>query len=454
MRAWKWVVALAVLGEVAALAGQTPTLTMALWRYGAICWVDQAPPYLAAEVNRITNFSHLVLREMDIVPYPTPVRPQGEPVVISASDRYEARAQLPPDFSGALIPGPNPKTFWALYPLTSNDRKMAPLVVVVFPSMDLLQDTLGHYGIAGAFVLPDRLATDEPRLLWEGWFYDLAQDPHCALVAVAWEDLSPHSQPLFEQALAHEFAHWALWIWCVEHDVEHRSLPLLLVEGLSTYILLTLFQRVEMSRRPPSEFHAMAAYWARERGLRQVPEAWAYFVGASLVDFLARQYGLPRLLRLLPEFIANWEENLEAWEPEWKAWLAGDVPDVSLGVALLEQDLPLCANLLTPVFPGLRELLPRIFTPHDLARFWQRVEGPPEPATPELWEAMHRRERQFLYMALETKDEKKRANLQALLDNLNELRANQDWDAYVRAFVQGVKEFIAGLPTREPVEVP
>ncbi len=430
-----------------------PPLTPMPWRYGVVYWVGEVPPYPSAMINVITHKVERALGWMNLVPYPKPDEGWARPLEIHASDRAEAKALLPPDFSAALVPGPQPETFWALHPLRYQEREIPPLVVAIFPDVGFLQDALGHYGAVGVLSIPHPAKQPLLRLLWEEWLDALVPEDVPLLALPLRSD--PIPLPIhFEAVLAHEAVHWATWIWCLVQGLNLKDLSLLLVEGLAEYAALVWNLGSFGERMPTAQLHPVAAYWAQNQGLKDFPEGLAGALGASLLDFLARKHGWSRLLVLLPGFIARWNAYLEEWEPEWKAWFKGPVVDLKAVVELAEQDLFLCANLLSPLFGRLWDLVLEVGTTRDTERFWRHLDSPWPPATPELWQAMHRRERQFLYIALLHKDEGKRAKAQALLQELRGLREGGDWEGYVGAFIRGVKGLIAGLPVLERVLLP
>jgi len=429
------------------------TMVPTPWRYGVIYWVGGVPERAQGYINVATNLVRQVLGGWDM-PVPRPTGDWRAPVEVSAPDRETARLELGPDFSpmGIVVPGPSPEVFWAVAPLRLGDREIQPLTIVVFSELELFWAACGNYLAGGIFSpSPSESCCAE---LWEPWLKGFIGENASPTILLPLRALLSASDDYFLSALSHELAHWAFWLWCQEHSLELDGIPLLLVEGLAEYTRL-LVRKVAMYRIPPAEAHPVAAMWAEEGGLRDVPYSLSHEVGLSLVDFLARKHRWGRFLVLLPDYIRNWDENLSLWEPEWKEWLSEAPSDqeeegfsdwVSVYFQVVNQLLPV-AIMLQPLLPQALEMALDVETEDDISRFWEQMAGPfPEPS-PEIWEELGKRERTFLMVEwhrLERCDAP--PEVEELVESLHELRREGDWEGYITTYLQGVREIIAQLP--------
>ena len=422
-----------------------PTVTPTPWRYGVIYWVGEVPQRPEAYVNMATNWVERVFRFWGLFPVPQPSAAWATPEVVEATTRAEARAllgsDLPPE--AVLAVGPEPGTFWVLQPRLLGERRIQPLTLVVFPDVPALQDAVGHYGVGALFALGE----DEERELWdvaEPWLAELVGELGAPAVLAPRAGLPPFTpKDYFLHALAHEVAHWAMVVWAQCQGLTAARIPPLLREGLATYTQLSFL--VTPGKVPPSLLHPVAALWARTGSLTAVPHTFTYEVGVSLVDFLVRRHGWERLLVLLPEYLSSWEEHLGGWDEPWRAWLAGDLPpEAHVLFRIVAEALPLCARMVQPLFPQAWDLVASLRTEEDLERFWDLFSQPLPPPSPELWEALRRRERMFAHLALDPETgEELRRGAQDLLGRLERLREQGEWEAYTTAFLEGVRRLFA-----------
>ncbi|MCX7844176.1 MAG: hypothetical protein N2507_02275 [Candidatus Bipolaricaulota bacterium] len=439
---------------VGLVGAAAPSLTPMPWRYGVVFWVGEVPPQAPTYLTLAQNWVERVFSFWGLTPVPSPAG-WGTLQEVRAQTAQEARALLGEGFpaQGLVVPGPKPETFWAIPPLRFRDRELQPLTLVVFPSDEALEESLGVYGVSGVFIPPGE-RWRKPLALADPWIWQLIQSVPGPILLVPWEGLPPLSpRDYFLLALSHEMAHWATLVWAEEQGLDFHTLPLLLIEGLAEY---TRRGSVVPPHIPPFQVYFLAAAWAREGGLRDLPprSTVLYDVGASLVDFLSRKYSWASLLNRLPAWLAAWEEHLARWEEEWRAWLAGELsPEARRLYAVAQQELLTCVRLVLPLFPKAWDLALDILAGRrEIQAFGDLLEGPLPPPTPELWEKLARRARLFGYLAQDLYGaEGKRALASQVWAELSKLREQGAWEEYARRFLEGVRTLIAGIPARQTV---
>ena len=443
---------MALLGAVGLLALGSAVPTP--WQYGVIYWVEGVPERVQDYVNVATHMVRQVFGAWDL-PIPRPTGEWQSPLEVAAG-REEARRELGPDFPplGIVVPGPADGVFWALPPLRLGDREIPPLTLVVFPDREGFGTACGNYLAQGLFSPdPGRSCDSE---IWEPWLQELVGDNPSPAVLVVFGEGWGAEIDAFREVLAHELSHWAFLLWCESHGLDMWGVPDLLLEGLAEYTVIQAY-RLRLYMIPPAEAHPLAAMWAREHGLADVPLWLSYPVGYSLVDFLVRRHRWGRFLVLLPDYIGNWEENLARWEPEWREWLLEGLPEVEeragerlhLSFEVASELIPAWI-MLEPLLSPLEEL--RLESREDLDRLRAQLEGPfPEPE-PGVWEELAKRERTFLAVSwwgsggCDTPPE-----VAELMEELRVARETGDWERYIATFLRGIEEVIVAQASA-PVE--
>jgi|Deesub1362A_J573_1020465.scaffolds.fasta_scaffold06447_2 hypothetical protein len=423
-------VALALLGA--------PTLEVQRWWYGAVYWVGGAPEQATAYLNTMANLARYSVAVWEI---PVPSR-MDEPQAVEAPDAAHAQTRLDLSPPGMVIPGPQPGHWWGLPPLQLDDLAVPPLILIVFPTLEELQEELGNFEIVAGFSLPHAFRCSHQLAWLSPWLAGLLTQLEGPVLFLS---LETESRAFFHHTLAHELRHWGFWLWCQLEGIEFEKLPLLWLEGLAEFSLLPR----SAQRLSPLELYPAAAYWAREGGLLEVPRWLSYQVGASLVHLLVSKHRWQRFLVLLPEYLRGGEELLAAWEPEWRAWLSGELPrelEERLRALFqgMEQRLVQCAGMLKPIFPQAWELL--FAGPERWPHFWELVGQPWPSPTPERWEELQVRERAFVLRLVDKESCTLPPEVSELLDRLAQLREEGRWEEYLAAYVEGVHTLIAGLP--------
>lgn len=424
-----------------------PALEVQQWWYGAVYWVGGAPEQAESYLNTMANLARYAVAVWEI---PVPRR-MGAPQPVEAPDLSQAQTLLNLFPPGIVIPGPQSGLWWGLPPLQLGDLAVPPLILIIFPTLEEFQEELGSFEAAAGFSLPPHGCPQE--LAWlSPWLARLLAQLDAPVLFLSLEAEFSHlsARAFFHRTLAHELRHWGFWLWCQLEGIEFEELPPLWLEGLVEFSLLPR----QAQRLPPTTLYPAAAYWARESGLSDVPYWLSYQVGASLVHFLVSKHRWQRFLVLLPDYLRGGEEQLSAWEPEWRAWLAGELPqevetNFPLYFQAMEQNLFLCAGMLKPIFPQTWELI--LEGPERWPEFWQLVRPPWPSPTPELWEELKQRERAFVLNLIDEENCTLPPEVAQLVEQLARLREEGRWEEYVETYVEGVRTLIAGLP---PAQAP
>ena len=304
--------------------------------------------------------------------------------MVLARSRKEAMALLEPDFfsAGVIVVGPEEGSFWALPPLLLSNREIKPLTLVIFEDLKSLQETICCFDCDGFFTT--RVVTPLCRLS-----LDLAiaailcrSEGPVAVVALKREKKSPFSRQSFGSWLAHEFAHWAIYIWADLQGISPVNIPQLLREGLSEYIEFSLVHgHPYLYPLAPTFLHPIASAWAQQGGgLANVPQGLLYDVGLSLIDFLVRkkQNLWSNLIRELPKWIENWPKCIADWEGEWRKWLLEEEvePWAKAYSRFLVEEGVFWVKLVEPLFPNLPKIVADIKSDEDVDRLWDVIFGP------------------------------------------------------------------------------
>ena len=447
---------LVLLLGVAGIAA--PTITPTPWRYGVIYWVGEVPEHPEAYVNMATNWVERVFAFWRLVPLPRPSGDWRNPEVIHAWSREKARLLLNPEFSpsGLVLPGSVDGTFWALPPLLFGERETEPLTLVVFADMSGLQESFCSFGSAGFF--SSRVVFESYRAILDPRVAALVTEGEGPVVVVSREEgLTDAPKDYLLGLLSHEFAHWATWVWAEEHGLSMDAMPRLLREGLAEYTRFTLSYG-EPYQHPvaPSLLHPVAAAWAQQGGLADLPAELDYPVGLSLVDFLVRKErgNWERVLETLPEFLGGWTARLAEWDEEWKAWLDGEPwLQAEVHVRLLIAGALFWATMLEPLFPDVWDLLSGIATVDDIGLFWEHIFGPVLTPAPDALEEMRKRECVFHLVAQdEAVPPVVREQVRSFLARLREHWEAGDWDAYAATYLEAVLTQLK--PAQSPEGIP
>ena len=416
------------------------------WRYGVIYWVGEVPAHHQTYVSLATNLVESVFSFWELKPIPKPLGDWRNPQKVSAGSLEEARLLLGPEFpqAGVVVPGPESGTFWALSPLLLGERQISPLTLVLFEDVKSLQEPSCLFSTFAFFfsgpLPPNYRAILDPYL---DALIGESEGP-VAVLPLQRERSSPATR-YFQNRLAHELAHWVMKIWAEERGLELGKIPPLLKEGLAQYTQLSLiYEPPHLAPVVPPSVHSVAAVWAqRGGGLTDVPLGLLYDVGISLIDFLVRkEYGrFWRVLKKIPEWLADWPMRTAEWEEEWREWLKGEVePRAKAYLRLLVEDAFFWVDLVKPLFPDLPDLVAKIEKEEDVDRLWEVILGPiPTPDQKALAE-LHKRECLFrLAIASEKDPLGLREILRDYVERLQKLWEEGDSRGYAETFMEAIR---------------
>jgi hypothetical protein len=427
-------VALILLCVVPAVAAAL-TYTLTPWPYGVIAWVQMEPAHLQTIISSATQAVNDVFSFWD-QPIPTPAEgwDQFKPMPRGAwgDSNYDP-------FTAGFLPVPSPtlSDIWEI-PLPSwKGEKLLPLILIVFLDEDFMEEWTDRYTAGGLFnywYLKEGIGTGIPLVSIRSLF-QLVHRSYSITYC-------PSSYFFAGETLRHELSHWLFQLSCRKEGIDPETFSPLIIEGFAEYTSTTLSE--------DKYWQIVAAGWAEDHGLSDVPSFMCYSVGASLMEFLVERYGVDGVLNDLTNLSENWNQVAVNITPAWRTWASSiDLTegDRAYYEATVER-LWLCKSILGPVFPFkalgiVLRLYDRAGTIEDIDRFWQIISAPAPRPSDEVWQQMRPGEKTIAEVgnAYDDKDLQNLASINAF--RLRELRELGEWDEYYDLLIASLREVIA-----------
>ena len=407
------------------------------WPYGVVVWITGKPDDAAAVTAEFATATKEVFSFWGL---PVPIPGPGWSGSVQTSCANGNCIEIA--FHG-YIPRSDSSGYAALAPRWER-KQTRPVIIDFYPDPWTMHIAWDDFLITGAFLCPPESVEEKaashvtltalPPLPPPG-VYSIYDDRGYDLITIARE---PH----WQRILRHELAHWAFSLWCQRHDLTLYSFPKVVQEGFADYTRHSLSDN-------SGRWKKVAAIWAQNGGLNDVPPSLAYDVGTSFIAYLVARDGKAGFWHELPQLATDWEMQAAALTPGWRKWLS-TVPvspgDRALYEAKLER-LYHCYLMLKPVLPPeAEELVHRVDkgegTMDDISRFWNIVRTSLIKPRIDGWSDLIHRQDTFFIIGIHDRDNP------SVLNRLQELElklkdARYHWDEYRPLYVAGVIEGIA-----------
>ena len=424
---------LIVLCAVPAVA-LTPPYTLTPWQYGVIAWVQTEPAHPQTIIRTATQ---AVSRIFSFWDQPTPTPAEGWDQFRPMPRGAWGGSNYDPFTAGFLpVPSPTSSDIWEI-PLPSwNGEKVLPLILVVFPDEDFMGEWTDHYTAGALFnywYAEEGIKTGIPLVS----IRSLLQLVHRSYSITYCSDSS-----FAGDNLRHELSHWLFDMLCRKEGIDPKTFSPLIIEGFAEYTANALSR--------DEDWRILAAGWAEDHDLSDVPYFMVYPVGTSLIDFLVERDGVDEVLNDLADFSENWDQVAADITPAWRTWVSAidlTKEDQAYYEATVEQ-LGLCTYVLGPILSDealaiISRLYGREGTMEDIDRFWEIISAPAPRPSDEVWQQMRSGEKTIAEVgnSYEDKDLQNLASTNAF--QLRVLRELDEWDEYYDLLITSLREVIA-----------
>jgi len=273
---------------------EDPSYELSPWPYGAIAWVGGAPSDAQTRSETIAQALQDVFSFWGL---PSPELMEGweNPAAVEPAWRTGATGPVPQ----VVKKDPPTDTLWRLNPLIWEGVETYPMLIIAFPTRELLAQAMGSTAWGGVWI-PGNAAIPGSEV----WYQGMTGVPQS--ISVPYQDAAIVTW--------HEIAHWLTYLVCLRERIYMGWLPDLVVEGIAEYTATSLVG--------VDGWKQYAASWAQQNELTVDLGVFdTYQIGLSVVAYLVEAKGVAAFWRELHQWIESPEAEIAAIETGWRDWL-------------------------------------------------------------------------------------------------------------------------------------